>query len=120
MSRPCCPRRIEKLPGVTYFKPTGVPSRVLEEVTMTLDELEALRLADLEGLYHEEAAARMKVSRSTFGRIIESARKKVADALANGRALRLGGGPVVSSRPMALAGRGRGWGRRRRGRRGAP
>lgn len=67
----------------------------LEEVELTLDELEALRLADLEGLYQEEAAARMEVSRATFARIVEAARRKVATALVHGNALRIGGGPVA-------------------------
>ncbi len=62
---------------------------------MALDELEALRLADLQGLYQEQAADQMKISRPTFARVIESARKKVADALINGKALRLEGGPVI-------------------------
>jgi len=67
----------------------------LEEVALTVDELEALRLADLEGLYQDDAAARMEVSRPTFARIVEAARRKVAEALVRGRALRIGGGPVA-------------------------
>jgi uncharacterized protein len=67
----------------------------LEEVSLSVDELEALRLADLEGLYQEEAASRMGISRATFARIVEASRRKVADALVHGRALRIGGGPVA-------------------------
>lgn len=67
----------------------------LEQVTLTLDEVEALRLADLEALYQEVAAKKMKVSRATFARIIEQARRKVADALIHGKALCLEGGAVV-------------------------
>jgi predicted DNA-binding protein (UPF0251 family) len=67
----------------------------LEEVTLSVDELEALRLADLEGLYQDAAAARMGVSRATFARIVESSRRKVAEALVRGRALRIAGGPVA-------------------------
>ena len=67
----------------------------LEEVELSLDELEALRLADLEGLYQEEAAARMGVSRPTFARIVEAARRKVASALVRGLALKIGGGTVA-------------------------
>jgi predicted DNA-binding protein (UPF0251 family) len=67
----------------------------LEEVALSVDELEALRLADLEGLYHDGAAERMGVSRATFGRIVETARRKVADALVCGKALRIGGGVVA-------------------------
>jgi predicted DNA-binding protein (UPF0251 family) len=66
----------------------------LEEVAMSVDELEALRLADLEGLYQDDAAARMGVSRPTFARVVEAARRKVAAALVQGRGLRIGGGPV--------------------------
>jgi len=98
MPRPFCPRRIRFAPGVTYFKPACIPLRVLNEVVVTLDELEALRLADLNGLYQEQAAQRMKISRPTFARIVEAARKKVADALVYGKALRLEGGTVVMKR----------------------
>lgn len=91
MPRPFCPRRIRFTPGVTYFKPAGIPLHGLEEIVVKLDELEALRLADLNGLYQEEAAEQMKISRPTFARVVEAARKKVADALINGKALRLEG-----------------------------
>lgn len=96
MARPRCRRFIETNPDATVFKPAGVPLRDLPAVQMTLDELEALRLADLDGLYQEDAAARMGVSRPTLGRILESARRKVAEALVLGRALRIEGGPVVA------------------------
>jgi predicted DNA-binding protein (UPF0251 family) len=76
------------------FKPAGIPAAYLQQTVMTLDELEALRLADLLGLYHEAAALQMKVSRQTFGRIIESAHRKVADALIHGKSLKLKGGDV--------------------------
>lgn len=62
---------------------------------MTLDEYEALRLADLEGLYQEQAAERMGVSRPTFGRILSSAHRKVAEALVGGKTLRIDGGQVA-------------------------
>ncbi|MFH0878241.1 MAG: DUF134 domain-containing protein [Lentisphaerota bacterium] len=97
MPRPHCLRHIAHWPDITYFKPAGVPLRALEEVVLALDELEALRLADLDGLYQEQAAERMKISRPTFARVVESARQKVADALINGKALRLEGGSVTSS-----------------------
>ena len=74
--------------------PAGVSACHVEEVVLSLDECEAIRLADLEGLYHEEAAARMNVSRQTFGRILETGRKKVARVLVEGKALRIGGGEV--------------------------
>jgi predicted DNA-binding protein (UPF0251 family) len=66
----------------------------LVEVVMTLDEFEALRLADLDGLYQEQAAEQMNVSRPTFSRIVDSAHRKIADALVHGKALRIEGGPV--------------------------
>ena len=97
MPRPHCPRRVDALPPQTYFKPRGVPVAQLEEIRLSVDELEALRLADLEGLYHEDAAARMNVSRATFGRIVESARKRVAEVLVGGHALRIEGGAVEMS-----------------------
>ncbi len=101
MARPQCPRIIKNLPNVAYYKPRAVPLSQLEEVIVTFDEYEAVRLADLEGLYHEEAASRMKISRPTFGRIIESARKKIADALINGKAIRIEGG-VIKMPPKRL------------------
>lgn len=95
MPRPQCCRRIQGGPAVPVFKPAGVPLRELESIAMTLDELEALRLADLEGLYQEEAAARMGVSRSTFSRIVAAAHRKVAAALVQGKALTIEGGQVA-------------------------
>jgi uncharacterized protein len=94
MPRPVRCRRVRLAPGCTYFKPAGIPVRDLQEVVVALDEMEALRLADVEGIYHEQAADRMGVSRRTFGRIIESARKKVASALIQGMALRIEGGVI--------------------------
>jgi len=92
--RPFCYRSIAGRPVVSIFKPIGIPARELDVIAMTLDEFEALRLADLEGLYQEQAAERMKVSRPTFSRIIDAAHRKVADALVHGKALRIEGGPV--------------------------
>jgi predicted DNA-binding protein (UPF0251 family) len=66
----------------------------LEEINLTLDELESVRLADLEGLYQEDAAKKMNISRQTFGNIVDSAHKKIADALLNGKALKIEGGVV--------------------------
>lgn len=99
MARPCCCRRIEGKPTSPVFKPAGIPTHELEEVVITLDEFEAVRLADLEGLYQEQAAVRMEVSRPTFSRIIESAHRKVAEALIQGKALRIEGGVVSIGRP---------------------
>jgi len=94
MVRPKRCRRIASLPDFALFKPAGVPGRTLQEVELTVDEYEALRLADYEGLYQEQAAERMGVSRQTFGRIVESARKKVAKVLIEGMALRIQGGEI--------------------------
>ena len=92
MARPRQCRRVSQLPESNYFKPRGIPLSELEEVVLTVDEFEAIRLADLEGTYQEQAAQKMNVSRQTFGRIIDSARKKVAEALVQGKALRIEGG----------------------------
>ena len=91
MARPKCPRRVEGQPASNYYKPRGIPLSQLEEQVIEIDELEALRLADANGEYHAQAAAKMNVSRQTFGRIVASARRKVADALVNGKALRITG-----------------------------
>lgn len=99
MPRPFCPRRISGRPAAALFKPVGVPLRALEEVVLTLDEFEALRLADLEGLYQEQAAARMNVSRPTFSRVLDAAHRKLADALVHGKAMRFEGGPVELAKP---------------------
>ena len=79
-------------PTCKLFKPAGIPARKLEQVVLTVDEFEALRLADYDGLYHEQAAAKMNVSRQTFGRIVTQARSRVATALIDGKALKIGGG----------------------------
>ncbi len=95
MSRPLSCRRVTGEPPSAFFKPRGIPLAGLEVVTLTVDEYEALRLADLEGLYQEDAAQRMGISRPTFGRIVESAHKKIADVLANGKALEIKGGEII-------------------------
>ena len=92
MPRPTKWRRVASMPQVTYFKPAGVPARLLEGVALSVEELEAIRLKDLEGLQQEECAERMRISRPTFHRVLESARQKVADALINGKAVRIEGG----------------------------
>ena len=105
MPRPCCLRHIGFKPTAGFFKPAGVPACALEQVTLTLDEVEALRLADLNGLYQEQAAEKMKISRPTFSRIVEEARRKVADALIHGKALRLEGGAVRMKGETEMPGR---------------
>ena len=92
MARPRLCRRVGCMPESLYFKPRGIPLSSLEEINLTIDEFESIRLADLEGLYQDQAAERMNVSRQTFGRIIDSAHKKVAEALVQGKALKIEGG----------------------------
>lgn len=94
MPRPTQLRQISQRPRILGFKPMGIPRLSLDALSLQLDELEALRLADREGLYQEEAALRMGVSRVTFGRILQRARAKVAEALLDGKALLFGEGPV--------------------------
>ena len=102
MPRPQCCRRLAQTPSCSVFMPAGGPACRLEEVVLSLDVFEAIRLADLDCLYQEEAAARMNVSRQTFGRILESARKKVALVLMEGKSLRIEGGEVEMSKGRAF------------------
>jgi predicted DNA-binding protein (UPF0251 family) len=92
MARPPKCRRVAFLPGVTYFKPAGIPLRALEEVRLSVEEAEAIRLKDLEGLEQEQGAEKMNISRPTFQRVLASGRLKIADALLNGKAIRIEGG----------------------------
>ncbi len=92
MPRPPKCRRVAFLPQATYFKPAGIPLRVLDEVQLSVEEAEAIRLKDLEGLDQEAGAERMNVSRPTFQRVLASGRQKIADALLNGKAIRIEGG----------------------------
>ena len=89
--QPRC-RRVDFLPQVTYFKPAGIPLANLQEVRLSIEEAEAIRLKDIEGLEQDDGAQKMSVSRSTFARILLSARQKIADALLNGKAIRIEGG----------------------------
>lgn len=93
--RPKQKRLIKFFPEITYFKPAGVPVRELNIETLSLDEVEAIRLADLEGLTQEQGAAKMKINRITFLRIIDSARNKIAKALIYGKAIKLKGGEII-------------------------
>ena len=89
MARPIKPRRVFFDPKVTYFKPRAVPLSMLEEVGLSIDELEALRLCDFKNLEQTEAARKMKISQSTLQRILTSARQKVAQALIEGKAIKI-------------------------------
>ena len=90
--RPQKDRIVAYNPDISYFKPRGIPIRDLEEVRLTVDECEALRLSDLLDLSHEDGGKQMGVSRATFGRILQRARSIVADALINGKAINIEGG----------------------------
>jgi len=92
MARPYKERTVRYRPRVTLYKPQGIPRKFLQTVVLTVDQLEALRLADHLGASHEDAAAELNVSRPTFGRIIEAARRTVAEALLQGKAIVIQGG----------------------------
>ena len=113
MARPVKPRWIGFDPPGVCFVPQPMAAPGMDLIVLTLDELEALRLADLEGLGQVEAARRMNVSRPTFGRIVEQARKKVAAALVHERGIGIEGGVIRFHPPY-----GRAWGRG--GHRGGP
>lgn len=106
MPRPIKWRRVSFMPEVTYFKPAGIPLRALDEVSLSVEEMEAIRLKDGEGLEQEQAAEKMNISRPTFQRVLNSARQKVAGALLNGKAIRIEGGNFEMVPPLALPGRG--------------
>jgi uncharacterized protein len=89
MARPKKLRRINCNPTAYYFKPRGIPIYELQEIIVDNDELEAMRLADLQNLSHEEAAFKMKISRATFGRTLRSARNKIANGILNGKAIKI-------------------------------
>ena len=92
MPRPRNLRKVGINPEVVYFKPRGVPLASLDESVITIDEFEAIRLKDLNLFDQEECARKMDISQPTFHRLILSARKKIADAIVNGKALRIKGG----------------------------
>lgn len=89
MARPKKHRNTCCDPASTYFKPRGIPMELLEEEVLEKDEIEAIKLADLENLFHEDAARIMKISRATFGRILKCARNKIADSILNGKAIKI-------------------------------
>lgn len=89
MARPRIPRRIDFNPESTYFKPAGIPLRSLEEIIISFEEAEAIKLKDVIGLEQNDAAKKMGVSQPTFYRILLIARKKIADAIINGKAIRI-------------------------------
>jgi predicted DNA-binding protein (UPF0251 family) len=109
MGRQPMRRRVDVLPQVTYFKPAGMPLAHLQEVRLTIEEAEAIRLKDIEGLEQDECAQRMCVSRTTFARILLLARQNMADALLNGKAIRIEGGNYEMAVRRFRCGNGHEW-----------
>jgi predicted DNA-binding protein (UPF0251 family) len=95
MPKPKKERHVQYAPPVFLFKPQGIPARELKQVVLHVDESEAIRLVDHEGMDLETAAGKLKVSRATCARIVESAHKKIAEAFAEGKAIRIEGGAFV-------------------------
>ncbi|MBU2576186.1 MAG: DUF134 domain-containing protein [Nanoarchaeota archaeon] len=89
MVRPCRRRRVRGRPNSSYFKPAGIRMIDLEESELSLPEFEAIRLVDLEDVSQEEAGSKMQVSQSTLSRILKSGRKKIADAIVYGKAIKI-------------------------------
>ena len=115
MPRPCKNRLISGCPGSVVYKPAGIPARTLEWLNLGLDEFETIRLLDYQGLDQEKVAELMGISRPTVTRIYASGRKKIAEALTEGKAISIEGGPVNTNLPPQG---GRGCGRRWHGGRG--
>jgi len=107
MARPFRCRRVWCLPEFTYFKPAGSRMAGLKEIVLTVDEFEAVRLKDLDGLEQKEAAKKMGISQPTLHRLLLSARKKIAEAIVKGKAIRIEGGAY---RMVGRHGRGFGFG----------
>lgn len=89
MPRPCKRRRIRGRPNSSYFKPAGIRMIDLEESTLTMPEFEAIRLVDLDEISQEEAGKQMQVSQATLSRVLKTGRKKIADAIVNGKAIKI-------------------------------
>jgi predicted DNA-binding protein (UPF0251 family) len=109
MSRPQKCRRVASVPGTTFFKPAGIPIRSLKEIRLSLEEVEALRLKEIEGLDQKAASERMNISRPTFQRVLAAARHKVADALFSAKAIRITGGNVEMAFSRFRCRRGHEW-----------
>ena len=92
IGRPLKCRYVKQSPQTTYFKPRGIPLSNLDEICLTIDEFEAIRLADYHKMYHADAAKKMGISRQTFGRIIAIAHQKIGDVIVNGKAIKIEGG----------------------------
>ncbi len=121
MARPPKERRVEYIPEVRFFKPAGIPMRNIAEINLSIEEVEAIRLKDQEGLTQQECSEKMEVSRPTFQRVLTSARRKIADALIDGMAIRFEGGDYKLAQKKYYCpecdeefSRPRAWGRKRR------
>ncbi len=113
MVRPRKVRRIFFQPDVTYFKPAGIPMVNLKETVLSFDELEAIRLIDSKGMEQNNVAKKMKISQSTLSRLLRIGRKKLADAITTGQAIKIQGGNFKMAVPRGRGlgmGRGRGFG----------
>lgn len=95
MPRPIKPKLVKETPRADYYKPRGIPVTQLDETVLRLEELESLRLVDLEGMYQEDAAREMGVSRQTLQRMVTEARAKLIQAIYAGKALRIEGGTYI-------------------------
>jgi predicted DNA-binding protein (UPF0251 family) len=104
MGRPKKCRWVEIEPGVTFFKPRGIPLRSLQQIVITVDELEAMRLADFLEMTQEEVAQRMQVSRPTVTRMLSRAHRAVAEALVHGKAICIQGGDYRVGQPCQYCG----------------
>lgn len=110
MPRPKKWRRVSFVPEATYFKPAGVPVQFLDEVRLSIEEAEALRLKEVQGLEPEECAGSMCISRPTFHRVLESARRKVAEVIVGAKALRIEGGAFLpATQPFRCIENGHQW-----------
>jgi len=92
MVRPRKCKKVYATPGVTYFKPRAIPMTELEEVELTVEEFEAIRLKDRKGYEQKKVAKEMGISQPTLHRLLNSARKKIAEALVEGKAIMIKGG----------------------------
>jgi len=113
MPRPRRLRRVKCMPDVNYFKPAGIGMKDLEETILTIDEYEAVRLKDFEGIEQTKAAKKMQISQPTFNRLLTSARKKISDAIVNGKAIKIEGGDFKMAKPLGRGQGGPGKGLRR-------
>ena len=108
MPRPRLPRRIFFNPNITYFKPAGIMLKNMQDSILTKEELETIRLIDFKNISQNKAGKQMKISQPTLSRLLASARKKIADALINAKAIKIQGGDYKMVQPT---GRGLGLGR---------